>query len=157
MRTFDCPNCKWSGHPSFDLNGKGKLVAVCQGRDCGFIDQNLTPSDFAQGAVATDGKVEVFNIDRPEVEASLNAAPKQARPVASRAPVAASAEPTDVIGLIKARRDWLEMEVARADGYRIELRKLTRMLKAAQQVEAHARAVSTAPLFALAHHTGDAE
>lgn len=142
-KQFDCPSCGWKGHPTFDLNGKGKLVAKCQGQGCDYVDVSLSPADFNTGlAVPADAPRGSMAAAQPvETKAAPVNPPVRDLVSPARVPLPTtppsplpSAPPADVIGMIKARRDWLEAEVAKADGYRVELRKLTKMLSAAGQL-----------------------
>lgn len=125
-RTFECPGCGWHGHPSFDLTKSGKLAAKCGGKDCDYTDPTLGPADFNEGlAVTRDGRTMVQPAPRP-LPAADAPKPRHAPP-----PVA----PVDVIGQIRARRDYLASEIARLEGLRVEHRKLTKMLAAADKIE----------------------
>jgi len=133
MRTFDCPSCGWSGHPGFELNSKGKIAATCQGKDCQYSDPGLGPADFTMTASVENGLPVMIESDR--VAAKPNA-PKTVAPQILFKDTKQKAEPMDVLGPIKARRDWLEGEIARLEGYRVEKRKLDKMLAAAKRVDA---------------------
>jgi hypothetical protein len=152
---FDCPSCGWLGHPSFDLNKNGKLMAKCQGRGCDYVDPSRGPKDFNHGLAVPKGNprgsmsaAQVVNTSQPHVlVASITdpviSVPVRATHIAPSASVV-STEPVDVIGQIKARRDWLEAEIARLEGYRLEKKKLDRMMAAARRVEAQHEAAMLA-------------
>jgi hypothetical protein len=157
MRTvYECPSCDAKLFPSFTLSPRNKIVAECS--KCQHQDPSLTPADFSQGIAAVQG-------DGPGDASGVGWAGKRqvsvdvGRPVSTipqmpaAAPTYASGsavphhypsvtEPMDVISTIKVRRDWLEAEVARLEGYRLEMRKLDRMLAAARRVEAQHQAAT---------------
>ncbi len=153
---FLCPACGWEGHPSFDLNVKGKLVACCGGRGCGYQDPTKGPADFTVGlAVPKDNPkgamVEVTVVppvgSKREAEAPAPRGSQRAGQIDRILPPVQflNAEPPDVIGGIVARCNWLEAEIAKRDGYAVELRKLKKMIAAARRVDAQIEA-RTAPV-----------
>jgi hypothetical protein len=148
-KDFECPACGWKGHPVFDLNAKGKLVGCCQGKDCGYQDANIKPLDFGSTVVALDpsNPRAMTVLDVTPAASSVAAAPVPTSAPASFAKVTGPhrppvADPYDPIPAIKARRDFLEAEIARLEGFRIEKRKLDKMLAAARREEARIEAAS---------------
>ena len=136
MRTFECPKCGWSVHPSFELNPKGKLEACCQGKECQYSDPSLTPSDFMAPAIGGKlGAIEVIE----RTDAPVTGVVRRPNPTV---PSAAhySTDPLDPIPGIKARRDFLEAEIARLEGYRMEKKKLDKMLSAWRREDARQEA-----------------
>jgi len=169
-REFECPLCRWHGHPSFELVDDpsspmgGKLAAKCGKVGCTYTDPNKTPAYFNQGvAVDKEGANPVL------VQTSADAppppprqAPRSMAHASPRAPAFDVGEPPDVIGLMRRRRDYLEMEVARLEAAKTELRKLNKMIAVADReqakidVENSARALVDREITTMGH-VGDAE
>lgn len=149
MRTFDCPKCGWSGHPTFELSGKGNLEACCQGKDCQYSDPTLGPNDFRGPTISGTQKAIVVIESGDEPPSATHHPIVRAPSIIHRQAAASSAsnratltvtDPLDPIPGIKARRDFLEAEIARLEGYRLEKRKLDRMLSAARREDARQEA-----------------
>jgi hypothetical protein len=133
-RPFACPLCGWKGHPSFELTAKGKLAAKCGSATCDYIDAGLSPSDFNEGVAVTKEGAPVRVDTKPTAAPIASAAAAVARTYVAPPSSAPPAAPADVIGMIRARRDYLEMEIARLEGMKVEHRQLSKMLAAAERV-----------------------
>ena len=140
-RKFSCPLCRWEGHPSFELVDDpgsplgGKLAAKCGKIGCSYTDPSLTPASFNEGiAVDSKGVATVVSTVANEVVSRSPVAQRQwTEPRQSQR---RDDEQVDVIALMRRRRDYLEMEVARLDAAKIELRKLNKMISVADREQA---------------------
>ena len=141
---FLCPLCHWEGHPAFELVDDpasplgGRLAAKCGKIGCSYMDPNKTPADFNTGIAKEDGRIYEVAIAAAQAEPRAVSAIGPKKQLESRAPAPRFDEPVDAIGLIRSRRDYLEMEVARLEAKKIELRRLNRMLAAADREQAKA-------------------
>lgn len=112
--------CQWHGHPSFELTNKGKLAAKCGKVGCDYVDPVLGPNDFND---------EADKHAKPAPRGALKLPPPIQPP--SYVPPSQAPGPVDVIAMIRARKEFIELEIARLDGLKAEHKKLTRMLNAA--------------------------
>lgn len=135
---FECDYCHWKGYPGFELAG-AKLIAQCGNGECSRTDHRYTPADFSTGVAKVNGEEFVVDVASGEKSEPTMVMPKltATAPVAAPAPMPRPmAAPADVLALIRARRDYLEAEIAKIEPMKIELRKLTKMIQAANRVDA---------------------
>ena len=118
---------------------------------CGAIDVSLCPGDFNEGiAAGKDGERTVVETPRAEIPVTNDGRPRPAashpatRPAAAQAVAAprpaayAMTTTADVVACLRARRDVLAMKVAEGDAAKVEIRKLNKILSAAERAEAAA-------------------
>ena len=142
---FVC-QCGWRGYPAFEMLMDGRaprMVAKCCKEDCGAINPSLGPADFNTQIGNVGGREGVSTV--LNADAAPPPIPPRAMP---RAPVAATHAATyaapipNIEQAIRDRRDFLEMRVAEGEAAKVELRRLTRMLRAAAREDA-VRTLST--------------
>lgn len=125
--SFVCKACGKPGHPAFDLNAAGKLVAQCPNADCQAVDPTVGPE-------ATIVEKPKGQPPRPMAVASpFSPPPAPAAHVPPHATPQPAAVAGDVLGTIRARREWLILEIARLDGLRGELAMLDKMMCGAKR------------------------
>lgn len=106
MNNVQCSACGTEAYPSIMLNQNLAMVPSCP--KCGTEHHNVSMDDT------------------PPAETKL------AKVLPIRAPQPSS-EPTDVIAMIQARIQFLDIELAKCAGYAAERKKLARMLGRAEK------------------------
>lgn len=121
------------------MNDQHKMVAQCP--FCAAQDHTITPSSLSKG-IAVFGDAEGVQGwgDREQVIVDTRPGseppPPAARPTFARA--SSTSAGGDIFALMRRRRDELEMEVARLDAAKLELRKLNKMIAVADREQAKA-------------------
>jgi hypothetical protein len=181
---WTCPGCGKKQFPSFEMNEKYQMIARCVKQGCGTMDASFGPEHMNVAAVCVEagvpgqaGKMEfqdnpvelqaikenaisygkVQPVDERTARVAVAArATKGAAGVSVITRVADPSQPIDAIAVLRARRDFLEVEIARADVYRAELKTLRKMLAIATKAQ-QANIVATEIAEALAgNHAGTA-
>jgi len=134
-----CPQCQWSGHPSFELDTSGKLVAQCGRSGCGFVDVSTTPRDLNVGhAVDSTGTETVVATSEP-TRVAVSTPPVTPRALATTPRADLFDSTSNVLDAACARLAAIDAEVARLEELRDEGKALARMISAAKRGPRRAR------------------
>ncbi len=114
-----CPVCAAVAYPSMVLNEQMVLAPSCP--KCGHEHRDLQANDMTDTPVAPQEKTaKVVQIRESRIAKPLSTEP---------------AAPTDLLGQVRSRIQYLDLELAKSAGYAAERKQLARMLLAAEKTK----------------------